>query len=127
MDKNNLQSDLAQSKGRGSTNDGTLHFLQQRITALALIPLVFWLCLSLTFLPETDYFSLISWIQEPINSILLVVMLIAGFYHLQLGLQVIIEDYVSSDSIKLMSIIFIKLMCIFLTVAGLYSLMKISL
>jgi succinate dehydrogenase / fumarate reductase membrane anchor subunit len=74
-----------------------------------------------------DYLSIIDWIKSPINSILLIITLIASFYHLQLGLQVIIEDYVSSYPIKLISIIAINLSCIFLTIMGLYAVLKISL
>ncbi len=127
MNKDKLQSNLAKAKGLGSTNEGTSHFIYQRITSLAMIPLVFWLCFSLAFLPQMDYPGLINWIQVPINSVLLIVMLIASFYHLQLGMQVIIEDYVSSYPIKLISIIIINLTCVFLSIAGLFSVLKISL
>jgi len=127
MNKHQLQSPLARAKGLGSLKEGSSHFIHQRITAVALIPLVFWLCLSVAFLPQMDYNSLISWVQSPINSVLLIVTLIASFYHLQLGLQVIIEDYVSSYSLKLISIITMDLTCIFLMIVGVYSVLKISL
>jgi len=127
MNTHNLQSDLSKAKGSGSITEGTAHFIHQRITALVLIPLVFWLCFSLAFLPQLDYVSLVHWVQMPINTILLIISIIAGFYHLQLGLQVIIEDYVSSYAIKLISILLINLSSIFLAVAGLYSTLKIAL
>ena len=123
----NLQSNLAKAKGLGSIKEGTSHFIHQRLTALVLIPLVFWFCFSLAFLPQMDYLSIINWIKSPINSILLIISLIASFYHLQLGLQVIIEDYVSSYPIKLISILVINLSCIFLSIMGIYSVLKISL
>ena len=127
MNQHNLQSNLARAKGLGSLKEGSSHFIHQRITAVAMIPLVFWLCFSVAFLPQMDYNSLISWVQAPVNSVLLIVTLIASFYHLQLGLQVIIEDYVSSYSLKIMSIITIDLTCIFLMIVGIYSVLKVSL
>ena len=127
MHSQQLQSDLSKAKGLGSIKDGTAHFIHQRITALLLIPLVFWLCFSLAFLPQMDYVSLINWVQTPMTAILLIISIIAGFYHLQMGLQVIIEDYVSSYPIKLISILLVNLSCIFLSIAGIYATLKISL
>ena len=126
MNNQQLQSDLSKVKGLGSITEGTAHFIYQRITALILIPLVFWLCFSLAFLPQMDYVSLVNWVQSPMNSILLIISMIAGFYHLQMGLQVIIEDYISSYPIKMISILVVNLSCIFLTTAGLYATLKIS-
>jgi len=127
MNKHNLQSNLAKAKGLGSLKEGSSHFIHQRITALVLIPLTFWFCFSLAFLPQMDYSSLISWVQAPINSVLLIITLMASSYHLQLGLQVIIEDYISSYSLKIISIITIDLSCLFLMIVGIYSVLKISL
>jgi succinate dehydrogenase / fumarate reductase membrane anchor subunit len=127
MNKHNLQSNLAKAKAMGSVKEGTSHFIHQRITALIMIPLVLWMCFSLVFLPQMDYFSLINWIQRPINSVLIIITLISSFYHLQLGMQVIIEDYISTYSIKLISIIMINLSCVFLMVLGIYSVLIISL
>lgn len=127
MNNQQLQSNLSTVKGLGSTTEGTAHFIYQRITALVMIPLVFWLCFSLALLPQMDYVSLINWVKNPLNTILLIISMIAGFYHLQMGLQVIIEDYVSSYPIKLMSILLVNLSCVFLTITGLYATLKISL
>ncbi|MFK5984433.1 MAG: succinate dehydrogenase, hydrophobic membrane anchor protein [Pseudomonadota bacterium] len=127
MNKVNLQSDIAKAKGLGSGHQGTAHFIHQRLTALALIPLVLWFCFSLVSLPNMDYNSIIQWIQMPINTVLLMLIVAAAFYHLQLGLQVVIEDYVSSYPIKLLSIILTNFACFFLAILGLYSILKISL
>jgi succinate dehydrogenase / fumarate reductase, membrane anchor subunit len=125
--KIDLQSNIAKAKGLGSIKEGTSHFMHQRITALILIPLVFWFCFSLAFLPQMDYLAVINWMKSPINSILLIITLLASFYHLQLGMQVIIEDYVSSYPLKLVSILAVNLSCIFLTIMGVYSVLKVSL
>ncbi len=126
MNKHQLNSTLAKAKGLGSTHEGTEHFIQQRITALALIPLVLWFCFSLAMLPDMGYVSLTNWVQAPINSILLIITIIVSFYHLQLGLQVIIEDYISDYFIKLSSIILMKFVCILLAISGLFSTLKIA-
>lgn len=127
MNKTNLQSNMSKAKGLGSTKEGVSHFIHQRITAIMLIPIVLWLCFSLAFLPQMDYFSLVSWVQSPLNSILLIITLISSFYHLQLGLQVIIEDYISSYQLKLITILIVNLSCIFLMLVGVFSVLKIAL
>lgn len=126
MNKDNLQSDMAKAKGLGSTKEGVGHFIHQRITALVLIPITFWLCFSLALLPQMDYSTVLNWVQSPINSILLIITLIASAYHLQLGMQVIIEDYVSSYPIKLVAIVCVNLSCIMLAIMGIYLVLKIA-
>lgn len=126
MNKNRLQSNLSKAKGLGSTREGTDHFIDQRITALALIPLVFWFCFSLAFLPQMDYQGLIAWLRSPLNSVLLIIISLVVFYHLQLGLQIIIEDYVSTYLRRLISIILMKFLCIFLAITSVFTLLRIS-
>ena len=106
---------------------GTKHFIHQNITSIALIPLVFWLCFSMAFLPETDYQHLIEWIKFPANTLLLIITIGLAFYHAQLGLQMIIEDYISTPSTQLLSISVIKLSCLLLSLIGFYAVLKISL
>lgn len=127
MIKDTFQSHLAKAKGLGSTGEGTDHFIAQRVTAIALIPLLLWFCLSLAFLPQMDYQSLITWISSPIRAILLIILSLITFYHLELGLQVIIEDYISTYYLKLSSIVFMKMLCGFLAMASVFSILKISL
>jgi succinate dehydrogenase / fumarate reductase membrane anchor subunit len=92
-----LRSPLSKVKGLGSAKEGTTHFWRQRLTALLLIPLVLWIGFSLAALP-VDHATLVGWIQQPWVSVALVLLVIVTFYHAQLGLQIIIEDYISSHS-----------------------------
>jgi succinate dehydrogenase / fumarate reductase membrane anchor subunit len=123
---NNLRTPLSKVKGLGSAKSGTEHFIMQRITALALIPLVIWFCLSLAFLPNANYASVVMWLSSPFNAVLLVVTLIAGFYHGALGLQVIFEDYISSHGKRTIAIIISNLVLFFFAALGVYSVLKIS-
>ena len=127
MNKHHLNSNLAKAKGLGSTHEGTDHFIHQRLTAVALIPLVLWFCFAIAMLPNMDYESLIHWVKNPINSVLLMVTISVSFYHLQLGLQVIIEDYIAGYFLKLTSLIAMKFFCIFFSITGVFAVLKISL
>ncbi len=123
---NNLRTPLSKVKGLGSAKSGTEHFMMQRVSALALIPLAIWFCLSLALLPNANYASIITWLSSPFNAVLLIVTLIAGFYHGALGIQTILEDYISSHGKRTIAIIISNLLLFFFAALGIYSVLKIS-
>ncbi|MCP4983597.1 MAG: succinate dehydrogenase, hydrophobic membrane anchor protein [Gammaproteobacteria bacterium] len=120
-----LRTPLSKVKGLGSAKEGTTHFWRQRMTALLLIPLVLWIGFSLAALP-VDYATLTSWIQQPWVLVALVLLIVVTFYHAQLGLQVVIEDYVSSHSRRTVSLVISNLLCLLLGTIGVVSVLKIS-
>ena len=120
-----LRSPLSKVKGLGSAKTGTTHFWHQRLTALLLIPLVLWIGFSLAALP-VDHGTLVGWIQQPWVSVVLVLLVIVTFYHAQLGLQVIIEDYISSHSRRTATLLLANLSCLLLGTIGVISVLKIS-
>lgn len=122
----NLRTPLSKVKGLGSAKTGTDHFLLQRITALALIPLVIWFCMSLAFLPDANYATVVAWLSSPFNAVLMIVTLIAGFYHAVLGMQVIFEDYISAHNTRIIVIIVTNLLLFFFGALGIFSVLKIS-
>lgn len=124
---NDLRTPLARVRGLGSAKDGTHHFWMQRVTALALAPLVLWFGLSIASLPNASFESVVLWLASPFNVVMLVSFLIAGFYHGSLGMQVIIEDYISEEWIRITGIIAVQLISFFLAALGVYAALKISL
>ena len=120
-----LRSPLSKVKGLGSAKDGTGHFWHQRLTSLLLIPLVLWIGFSLAALP-VDHATLVDWIQQPWVSVALVLLVIVTFYHAQLGLQVVIEDYISSHSRRTATLLLSNLLCLLLGTIGVVSVLKIS-
>jgi succinate dehydrogenase / fumarate reductase membrane anchor subunit len=121
-----FRTPLSKVKGLGSAKDGTTHFWRQRLTSLLLIPLVLWVGFSLAALP-VDHATLVGWIQQPWVSVALVLLVIVTFYHAQLGLQVVIEDYVSAHSRRTMALLLTNLSCLLLGTIGVISVLKISL
>jgi len=121
-----LRTPLARVKGTGSAGEGTGHFWHQRLTAIALIPLVIWFCFSLASLSSLDYASLQAWLSSPVSAVLMISALIAVFYHAALGLQVVLEDYVSDRAIRTAGIIAVNLLCVLLAVTGIFSVLKIA-
>ena len=122
-----LRSPLAKAKNWGVSPDASNDFLTQRMTALALVPLVIWLCLNIAFLPQATYPVLVNWIQSPLNSVMMILIVIVSFIHAQLGMQVIFEDYISKQTLRIAVIIATKFLSYFLMALGVYSIIKITL
>lgn len=121
-----LRTPLSRVKGLGSAKDGTSHFWHQRLTALALIPLVLWFGFGLASLPS-DYETLTGFIQHPVVAVGLILLIIMVFYHAQLGLQIVIEDYVSSHAKRTVTIILSGFVCLVFAVIGIVAVLKILL
>ena len=117
---------LSKALGKGASGTGASHWWWQRLTALALIPLVLWFSFSVAMLGRTDHAALTVWIGSPVVTVLLIVSMAALLYHLALGTQVIIEDYVHIEWLKLASVIAINFACVLLMVAGIVSVLKIT-
>ncbi len=100
---------LAKAHGLGSAKSGTAHWWMQRVTAVALIFLSFWLILFIQQLFYASYSEIQQWLIKPVNFTLLIAWAFVGFYHAALGLQVVIEDYLSPEWLKIVSIWVIKL------------------
>jgi succinate dehydrogenase / fumarate reductase, membrane anchor subunit len=122
---NDLRTPLARVKGLGSARDGTSHFWHQRLTALLLIPLVLWIGFCIAALP-VEYATLLSWVRQPLVTVALVLLVIAVFYHAQLGLQVVIEDYISSHARRTVVLLLSNLLCLFFGTVGVISVLKIA-
>ena len=96
MRKQDTRSPMNRAIGLGSARKGVGHWWAERTTAIALVPLTLWLVVSLVTLSGRDYTSFVAWLRMPISMVCMVLLLVALFYHMALGLQVIVEDYVHS-------------------------------
>jgi succinate dehydrogenase / fumarate reductase membrane anchor subunit len=99
----------------------------QRVTAVALIPLSLWFAASLIGLAGSDYNAFVEWLRAPFATILMVLLLIALCHHMALGLQVVIEDYVHSEWVKIPAVVAIRCICLALAVAGVIATVRIVL
>ena len=126
MDERRMRSPLNRAQGLGSAKEGVEHWWIQRLTAVALIPLTLWFMASLIALSGATYSAFIVWLRAPLETILMVLLLIALFQHVALGLQVVVEDYVHSDWAKIPTVIAIRLACFALAVAGILATLHIA-
>jgi succinate dehydrogenase / fumarate reductase membrane anchor subunit len=118
---NNLRSPLGRARGLGSAKEGLHHWWVQRLTALALIPLVVWFVASVIGLAGTGYEEFMVWLANPLNATLMVIFFAVTLHHAQLGMQVVLEDYVSHHGRRIASIIVVKFICYGLAAFGIIS------
>lgn len=117
---------LKKAKGLGSAHDGVEHWIMQKVTALANIPLVVWLIWSIVGLQGASYVQFVGWLHNPVNAILMILTIISIMVHAKLGTQVITEDYVSCKASRKAILIGLKLGFFALGVACIFSVMKIA-
>ncbi len=122
-----LGTPLGRARGLGAARDGVAHWWLQRVTAVALVPLVLWLTLSLAALAGADHARVVDWVSRPLVAVLLSLTLAAGFHHLKLGLQVVIEDYVHGAFAKHALLLASLFGCILLAALAVFSVLKIAL
>jgi succinate dehydrogenase / fumarate reductase membrane anchor subunit len=122
-----LQTPLARARGLGTAKKGVQHWWWQRLTAVALVPLCLWFIGTIVTMQASDYSTVINWIQSPLVSGLLVFLIAALFYHTQLGLQVVIEDYVHSEWVKITTLIVAQFLMVLLALTAVIAVLKIAL
>ena len=125
MDRRPMRSPLARAMVFGSAKDGVEHWWMERVSAVALVPLTLWFVASIIAHTGSDYTTFIAWLRTPLATILMILLLIALFYHTALGLQVVIEDYVHSG-IKFAVLVAVHLGCFALAVTGIVAALRIA-
>jgi succinate dehydrogenase / fumarate reductase membrane anchor subunit len=122
-----LRSPLSQARGLGSAKEGAQHWWAQRLSALALVPLILWFAIGLALHAGADFDDARDWVASPLVTVLLVLMIATLFYHAQLGLQVVIEDYVHPHWVRIAAIIGVKFVAIIAAVVGIVAVLRIAL
>ncbi|MEM7400638.1 MAG: succinate dehydrogenase, hydrophobic membrane anchor protein [Pseudomonadota bacterium] len=121
-----LRTPLSEAKGLGSAKEGASHWWLQRLTAIALVPLAIWFAFAVACIGNASHAEVHAWLANPFIAVALILFIAATFYHTQLGLQVIVEDYVHGW-LKVVTLIILNFLCIALAVVGIVALLKIFL
>jgi succinate dehydrogenase / fumarate reductase, membrane anchor subunit len=121
-----LRTPLSRARGLGSAKQGVHHWWAQRITAVALIPLVVWFAISLIMMSGADYAVVRAWIGSPVVMVLLTLTIVIGLHHGQLGMQEVVEDYVHSEGVKLALIVLLRFVAVFFGLAAIVAILRIG-
>ena len=120
-----FRSPLSRARGLGSAKEGVHHWWLQRVTAIALIPLVVWFAISLVMLSGADYAMARAWIGSPRVMVLLILTIGIGLHHGQLGLQVVWEDY-TDGALRVFLILFTKFIAVLFGLGAILAIMRIG-
>ena len=115
------------ARGLGSAHSGAHHFMVQRITAVALAALGLWNVWIALEMLHMDYAAARALIAKPWNAVLMIAFAVAAFWHTQLGLQVIIEDYVHAKGFELALQVLVKFVCFLGAAASVLAVIRIAL
>lgn len=121
-----LRSPLSRVLGLGSAKDGTDHWFAQRVSAVALVLLGLWFVISLAVLGTVKYGNVIAFLGKPLNGILMALLCVTLAYHSYLGVQVVVEDYVHTKGVKMLTLILSRFAHVFIAIASVYSILRIG-
>jgi succinate dehydrogenase / fumarate reductase, membrane anchor subunit len=122
-----MRTPLSRVRGLGSAKKGTEHFWLQRVTALANIPLMLFLIATLVTHVGADYETMRGFIANPIVSVVFLLLICSALWHMRLGLQIVIEDYVHGEFTKLLAIVVNNFFTLIIGVSCALAVLKIAL
>ncbi|WP_115046442.1 succinate dehydrogenase, hydrophobic membrane anchor protein [Xanthomonas arboricola] len=114
-------------RGLGAAKTGTEHFVLQRLTATALVVLAIWFLVFVLSLLGSDYPTAVAAVSRPWNAVLLVGFLVAMFWHAQLGLQVVLEDYIHNSLLALALQTTVKFIAVLGAIVSIFAVARIAL
>ena len=126
MKDTRLRTPLGRVEGLGSARAGTNHFWQQRLTAVALVPLSVWFVASALAYVGAEQGAVAAFFAEPAEAILMFLFIVAAVHHMSLGLQVIIEDYVHQEGVKMTLLVLNRFACWGIGAAAGFALLKLA-
>jgi succinate dehydrogenase / fumarate reductase, membrane anchor subunit len=118
-------TEVGRVRGLGSAKAGTHHWWHQRLTAGSNLLLVVWLVVALFRLPLWDYKALVLWLASPWASVPLILAVISVFYHLRLGLQVVIEDY-QHDFSRVIALVLLNFYAVAGAALAIFAILKVA-
>jgi succinate dehydrogenase / fumarate reductase membrane anchor subunit len=122
-----MRSPLGRARGLGSARAGAAHWWASRVTSIALVLLTLWFLCAMVRMIGAGRQDVVNWIAGPLPLVLMISLIVATFYHMALGLQVVIEDYVDNDAVRIGSILAMKGLSILLALACIVSVLRLGL
>ena len=122
-----MSTPLARARGLGSAKSGLHHWWHQRVSAVAMVGLVSWMVVLLCSLVEADYQTALNMLAHPVNATVVVLFVAVGLWHASLGLQVVLEDYVANEGVRLIAILAVKMAASVTAILAILSVLKVAL
>ena len=121
-----LRSPLGRVEGLGSAKNGVHHWWLQRLTSIALVPLTIWFTVSLLSLPSLDHVTVMAWMAQSWTALLLIVLVLVATWHSQLGVRVVVEDYIHTSGMRTLTLVILTFVHALIAVAGVFAILKVA-
>jgi succinate dehydrogenase / fumarate reductase, membrane anchor subunit len=121
-----LRSPIGRVLGLGAAKEGVSHWWSQRVTSVALVLLCLWFVASLLRIPTSDYDSVVTWIAEPLNTVILLLLIATLVYHSLLGVQVVVEDYVHHHGLKIATMMLLTFAHVAIAALAIFAVLRIA-
>jgi succinate dehydrogenase / fumarate reductase, membrane anchor subunit len=121
-----LRSPLGRVEGLGSAKNGVHHWWLQRLTSIALVPLTIWFTVSLLSLPSLDHVTVMAWVAQSWTALLLIVLVLVATWHSQLGVRVVVEDYIHTSGMRTLTLVILTFVHALIAVAGVFAILKVA-
>lgn len=118
---------LSRARGLGSAKHGVGQWISERLSAIALVPLVLWGVFGALRLAATDYYGAVAWIGQPLNATLMVLTIAISFLHMHAGLRVVLEDYIHISLNKVALLLINLFVCGLFGALAVFSILKVAL
>jgi succinate dehydrogenase / fumarate reductase membrane anchor subunit len=118
---------LGRARGLGSAKHGVSHWILQRVSAIALVPLGLWALYSSLTLSRAGFDGAQAWLHSPVNAILAILLAVAAFAHMKIGLQEVVEDYIHKPGSKTLLLLLNMFVCVLAAVITVFCILKVAL
>jgi succinate dehydrogenase / fumarate reductase membrane anchor subunit len=120
-------TDKRRVEGTGSAHHGAGTWIKERVSSIALVPLTIWGVVSAATISGSGYQGAVQWLSAPVNAVLLGLTVLISLYHMQLGLRVIVEDYIHRPATKGLLLILNLFLCLALAFVAVFAILKVAL
>ena len=121
-----VRSPLSRVLGLGAAKEGVQHWWLQRLTSVALVPLTIWFVVSLLALPSLGHATIVAWMSQSWTALLLIIFVLVAAWHSQLGVRVVVEDYVHGVGAKTLTLVLMSFAHVLIAVAGVFAVLKVA-
>lgn len=120
------RSQLGRARGLGAAKSGAAQWWAERLTSAALLPLALYFVASVLILKGADHAAMAAYMAQPWNTVLFLALILAMFYHLDLGMQSVFEDYIRTDAARIATLLAVKAVIWLMALACIISVLKLA-